>query len=658
MKGASFLIGLFIILFMCFSNAFAQSYVSVITGTGGSGFSGDGGLATNATIGQTQGICVDGFGNLYISDVGNARIRKIDPSGIITTVAGSGVNGFSGDGGFATAAQLSCYGVECDISGNLYIGDWNNNRVRKIEVATGIITTICGTGVAGSAGDGGLATAAQLNRPIDACVDLSGNIYISEYGAGRIRKIDASSGIITTFAIVGNPVQIVSDLSGNVFVAQQIGLINKITPSGIITTIAGGGVNLASGIPATMASLHGSEGLAVDCAGNIFIADNDNNIIRKVDATGIIHTIAGHGTTWVTSGLNVAASSSRFHNQLICINPTGDMYCTDDQRNFVYKISNVTTIGESKNPIIHRTCIGGKVAIINNPNINSWTSDAPDIAVVDAGGVVTGISPGKTTITALLISGCTIKTTIEVIDIESTIEDFICVGSTITLYDGVKSGKWKSDNADILAIDSIGGTATGISLGEANITYNLGPGCLLSKRITVAPAPLSDFLFQKFNEHNDALVVFNNISVDATSYLWDFGDSTTSKEVNPTHQYTKTGIYNSCLTAYKSNSCISKTCKKIFVEVKLIVGLPTAFSPNGDGENDILYIRGLGIKEVNLKIYNRYGQLVFETNDLNTGWDGKLKGQPQPIETYCYVLSAVCIDGSKKTIKGNVTLLQ
>jgi gliding motility-associated-like protein len=146
--------------------------------------------------------------------------------------------------------------------------------------------------------------------------------------------------------------------------------------------------------------------------------------------------------------------------------------------------------------------------------------------------------------------------------------------------------------------------------------------------------------------------------MNATRYLWDFGDNTGSTENNPVHQFTSTNTFKTCLTAYNSSNCPSEICKLVPADVEPLIGIPTAFSPNGDGENDILYVRGAAIETMDLKIYNRWGQLVFETTSQEIGWDGTFNGQPQPVEAYGYVLHATFIDGSEKLLKGNITLLR
>jgi uncharacterized protein (TIGR03437 family) len=234
--------------------------ISTFAGTNQYGFQGDGGPAANAQLDQPVGLAVDSANNLYIADSKNFCIRKVDTDGNISTVAGSATNqGYSGDGGPATQAKMNTpYGVAVDSAGNIYIADSANNRIRK--VSNGIITTIAGTGVAGFSGDGGPATKAQLKNPYGVSVDVVGNVFVSDYGNYRIRMI-STNGVITTLAgfaagYGGNggpainatlafPTGTVSDSSGNVYIADSgNNVIREMTPNG--PTVAGGGVVSAS----------------------------------------------------------------------------------------------------------------------------------------------------------------------------------------------------------------------------------------------------------------------------------------------------------------------------------------------------------------------------------------------------------------------------
>ena len=295
--------------------------ITTIAGTGLYGFSGDGGAATAAQLGFPYGVAVDGADNLYIADRSNQRIRKVDSAGTITTIAGTGEGGFSGDGGPATVAELSSpYGVAVDGAGNLYIVDWFNQRIRKVDSA-GTITTIAGTDLYGFSGDGGAATAAQLDSPIGVAVDGAGNLYIADTSNHRIRKVD-STGTITTIAGTGergfsgdggaattaqldSPYGVAVDGAGNLYIVDQRNhRIRKVDSTGTITTIVGTGVRGfgGDGGAATAAQLDFPYGVAVDGAGNLYIADRSNHRIRKVDSTGDDHHHSGDRGGWLQRG--------------------------------------------------------------------------------------------------------------------------------------------------------------------------------------------------------------------------------------------------------------------------------------------------------------------------------------------------------------------
>ena len=238
--------------------------ITTIAGTGVASYSGDGGPATSAAINFPESVAVDHAGNIYFADLTNFRVRKVDPSGTITTVAGCGqvttpcaLVGL-GDGGPATAPFMGPFDVAVDSAGTLYIADDGHQSIRKVD-SSGIITTVAGNGKAGFSGDGGPATGAALNGPGGIAFDSAGNLYIADLSNNRIRKVDTA---------------------------------------GIITTVAGNGVNGFSGDggPATSAALANPHAVAVDSAGNLYIADTNNFRVRKVNSAGIITTFAGTGT--------------------------------------------------------------------------------------------------------------------------------------------------------------------------------------------------------------------------------------------------------------------------------------------------------------------------------------------------------------------------
>jgi sugar lactone lactonase YvrE len=329
--------------------------ISTVAGNGTFGFSGDGGLATGAALFSPFGVAVDGAGNLFIADINNNRIRKVDPSGIIRTVAGNGMFGFSGDGLPASGASLrSPVGVGVDGAGNLFIADTTNKRIRKVD-PSGIITTVAGNGTGGFSGDGGPATGASL-FPTGVAVDAAGNLFIADEGNNRIRKVDRT-GIITnvagngsrgfsgdggpaTSASLAQPFGVAVDGAGTLFIAGEGSRIRKVDPTGIISTVAGNGTFGFSGDggPATGASLGSPTGVAVDGAGNLFIADIDNNRIRKVDRTGIISTVAGNGLCCFSGDGGPATGASLAAPFGVAVDGAGNLFIADSNNQRIRKV--------------------------------------------------------------------------------------------------------------------------------------------------------------------------------------------------------------------------------------------------------------------------------------------------------------------------------
>jgi sugar lactone lactonase YvrE len=285
--------------------------LTLVAGNGTAGYSGDDGPASRAQLDTPTGLAVDSAGNVYIADFRNNRIREVS-DGTITTVAGTGVPGYGGNNGPATSAQLyNPTGVAVDPAGNLYIADAGNNRIRK--VSNGVITTVAGDGIQGFSGDNGPATTAQLNIPNAVAVDAAGNLYIADDANNRIRKV--SNGVIVTVAGNGTagysgdngpatsaqlnePLGIAVDAAGSLYIGDFKNQSIRRVSGGVITTVAGNGTDGYSGDNglATSAQLHYPNGVAVDLEGNLYIADVVNDRIRKV-SNGMIATVAGDGTS-------------------------------------------------------------------------------------------------------------------------------------------------------------------------------------------------------------------------------------------------------------------------------------------------------------------------------------------------------------------------
>lgn len=293
--------------------------ISTIAGTGEAGFKGDGGPAKAAQVDNPFGITRGPDGALYFCEYTGQRIRRIDPAGKITTVAGTGAVGYSGDGGPALSATFNKpHEVRFDAKGDLYLTDMVNHAIRKIDMKTGIISTFAGTGEAGYSGDGGPAEKAQLKQPHSLQFGPEGDLYICDIGNHVIRRVDMKTGIISTFSgtgkagdtpdgapIAGTPLKgprsLDFDRAGNLWLATREG--NQVfqfdLKAGVIHHVAGTGKSGFSGHggPAKEATLSGPKGIAIDAAGNVWLADCESHSIRMIDAkTGTIELIAGTGT--------------------------------------------------------------------------------------------------------------------------------------------------------------------------------------------------------------------------------------------------------------------------------------------------------------------------------------------------------------------------
>jgi sugar lactone lactonase YvrE len=298
----------------------ADPVLTNFAGVGKPGYTGDGGPAAKALLREPFDLCHDAAGNLFFSDTINHVIRRVDAkTGAITTVAGSGKKGYSGDGGPATQATMNePYGVLVDADGHLYIVDRLNYCVRKVDAKSGVITTFAGTGKSGYSGDGGPAAEAQLVEPNGIALDKKGRLFIADVRGQRVRVVDLSSGRIETFAGTGEkknsgdggPAKMAALLGSRAVAVSPDGAwlyiclreghaVRRVNlTSGVIEPFAGTGKKGYSGDggPASEATFNGPKEMAVDAAGHLFIVDTENHAIRRIDATsGIVTTVAGNG---------------------------------------------------------------------------------------------------------------------------------------------------------------------------------------------------------------------------------------------------------------------------------------------------------------------------------------------------------------------------
>jgi sugar lactone lactonase YvrE len=427
---------LFLIAHVCVGQMFT---INSVVGDGVQGFAGDGGQALNAEIFTLAQVTLDSAGNIYLADTGNCRVRKVTvATGVIATVAGSATCGYSGDNGPALSAQLYFpKGVAVDNAGNIYIADTTNYIVRKVNTS-GTITTFAGTpGVAGFSGDGGPAVNAQLTNVAGLALDATGALYIADNANSRVRKV-ALDGTISTVAgngvqgFTGNggpataaalffPNSIAFDTAGNMYIAEPPNAsIRKVSPSGIITLVAGGnGTNFSGdGGPAINAQLDDPQGVTVDGNGTIFIADEDNARIRMITPAGIITTICGDGHLNFSGDGGPSASAEIDLPEGIVAGPTGAVYFVDSGNNRVRVLTPSGTAQTITFPAISNVALGAAPFPLSASATSglavTFASNALSVCTV-SGVTVTLIGFGTCSITASQVGNSTYAEALPVI---------------------------------------------------------------------------------------------------------------------------------------------------------------------------------------------------------------------------------------------------
>jgi hypothetical protein len=354
---------LMVFTFVAESKLSAQGIITTIAGNGLTEFSGDGHPATNLALGGPSGICLDKKGNIFITNVYTARVTKLAHD-TLTTVIGTGQPGYSGDGGKGDTAKITNpFGVWTDMAGYLYVTDVYYSVIRKYNLANHYISTICGTGTNGFAGDGGPAAAALLEGPHGGCADVAGNLYFADYGNHRIRKIIAATGTIVTIAGTGTngfsgdngpatnvdlsyPNSVCLDAYGNIYFTEHGNhRVRKIdVNTGFISTVAGNGSAGFSGDGglAVNASLNQPNCVFIAKNGTMYISDFGNNVIRGVTTAGFISTIAGNGIYGYSGDGGYATEASLAGPTAVIADNSGYIYLADGDNSAIRKITPFT----------------------------------------------------------------------------------------------------------------------------------------------------------------------------------------------------------------------------------------------------------------------------------------------------------------------------
>jgi hypothetical protein len=488
--------------------AISAQVITTFAGNGTAGYSGDNGPATASQLREPGSTAMDTAGNLYIADMDNFVIRKVNTSGIITTIAGTGINGNSGNGGLATAANIAPSGLAIDRTGAIYFSDYYHYVVRKVS-PTGIITALAGTGIAGTSGSGGPAMAAQLLGPTSLAIDPAGNIFIAD--AGLIRKV-SPSGILTTIAGGGinaavnynGPASnarlnfsyntgIALDSVGNIYVADYYNhVIRKISSSGVISTVAGDGIGAYSGDggPASAAQLNRPCGLAINRAGEFFISDQFNFVIRKIDGAGIISRYAGKGIDGISGDGGLAKSASLNFPAALSADQAGNLYSSDAQPGGG---ENVRKISYCQSPLhlsftgANTLCGGATTTLTANGATNyKWTSNAGNATTASI-----SVKPWSSSYYSVVgtSGGCmaldTFRMTVTPV-LSLTGRSDICLGGSISLHAGGATTYSWSANAG-------GGTSNSVTLvPAATTTYTLSgtsSNCTTVDTLTITVFP-------------------------------------------------------------------------------------------------------------------------------------------------------------------------
>ena len=718
--------GIFLLSLLLLGAPPIQAQVIVtVAGTGAAGFSGDGGPATSAALNVPTSIVFDKSGNMLIADQQNAVIRKLNmTTGVISTIAGTGGQYHSGDGGPANMAALyGPTGLAIDNAGDIFIAEEYGSTIRKIDAGTGIITTIAGAPGAGFnyTGDGGPATQATFWQPTDVALDVSGNVYIADWENNVVRKVTVALGIISTavgyypgtsgYSGDGGPAtgaelnecsRIFLDPAGNLLIGDQTNnVIRKVdAATNIIHTIIGSGANgyAGDGGPANKALLNQPSGVRMDANGVIYVADSYNNVIRMVNpSTGIISTVAGNGIQGYSGDGGPALKASFYRPVDLALDAEGNLYIADARNNVIRKITFCTT-SSMATPSISITasaieiCSGALVSFSAIPvnggstPVYSWSvngigigTNSPDYTsntLVNGDVVSCGLASSATCLTTTTANSNAISMTVNPsltpsITVEAT-GTTICAGDPVSFtatvgnsinnpiyqwqVNGMAVGGNTADyesrqfsNGDIVLCKVTGndGCAVGSSTGII-MTVNPVP--------QIGPTP--DILLPL----GQSITLNPQVTGDINSYSWSPGKGLSDSTIHdPIASPSNTTLYT--LTVKTAQGCAASATIKVEVYGKL--SIPNAFTPNGDGKNDIFYVLGgpPGSSIRDLSVYNRWGQKVFQVHDGVTadpafGWNGMYNGAPAPTGAYIYSLTIRFADGTQQQLQGTVILVR
>ncbi len=682
--------------------------VSTIAGT--PGISGDqDGAGIGALFNEPWGICASKDGTLYIADTRNNKIRKITPDGDVSTVAGTGNFG-SSDGNPLSSTFGNPTGIEIDEVGNIYVADHLTHTVRLIS-NTGIVSTLAGAPYSIGKQDG-LGSAARFHRPYGLTLDNDGNILVADEWNHLIRKV-TPEGEVTTIAGVGTiglengvaleakfnyPWDITVDENGLIYIADGynyvIRLLNPVdgTIQNYVGTPLETGANDGVGDNATF---NGATALALNKATNtIYIGDAYNHLVRKIitDETGVaLAFLEGNSAICEGELIEIVAQPQIFANYEFYVNetivqntasptfistelPDGQneirVIATKEDGEVVeaIKIVNVTGV---PTPVI--TPVGSTsffegdslTLVASQGDAYLWSNGAttPSITVGEGGDYTVQLTYGN---------GC--QATSEVLPIVMFIEAAVptvalisetntaCFGDSITLSSSyIEGNQWFKDGWPVEGFTEQNVAVKASGIYQVQVT-SLDGTVLLSEAIEVfiSNKPIQSAEANFYSVGKGIEILFSSNVNSAETYNWNFGDGQTSDLENPTHSYSEVGEYPVTLEVITFDGCTDmvELEQLILVVEETGIYLPNAFTPNNDGNNDVFALRGTGISDVNMQIFNQWGNIVFQTSN-QYGWEGICSDNtPAPQATYTYLVQYETVGGTQETLSGHITLIR
>jgi len=684
---------------------------------------------TPVTFNQPTGICIDAAGNIYIADAGNHVIRKIDPAGNVTTFAGSGSVGNT-DGKGTAASFDTPAGIAIDAAGNLYVTDSRSGLIRVVSPA-GVVTTLAGTAYY-TANDKGSGLGVSFDQPYGIVVDSHGNLFVADAGGNQIRKV-TPVGFVYTFAGTGvagfadgpgttalfnAPAGIAIDASDNLYVADTYNnRIRKITASGFVSTLAGNSQAGRFDAVGTNANFNKPYNLAIDKNGNIYVADTQNQDIRKVDINNAVTTIAGNDTAGNRDGYIYVRGSTlpiaEFNNPVgIALMANGNLLIGDVSNNEIRMLSTgsyVSTYGGSSTAglengnlnydALHSTTASVMVNVKSYLKITTVYSDVtllpcyttmPDfiksnpptfsyncnINIAPHQEPAPGTPLTSNTIYTVKIIAENAEPDYDTVAFKVTSRDIvpqptvniapsttgdICAGSPLTFTAttqnaGAPTYQWTVNGTNA---GTNSATFTGVfNNGDAVICNIVSGQCFAPASsepyiVTMQPIPTVTFGKNIIVKFNSTVQLDPIITGDIVSYQWSPSDGLSSSII-ASPVLTALKTENYTLTVASSTGCVGSGT--INVQVIGDVDVPNAFTPNGDGVNDQWEIPALVLyPNCVVSVYNRYGTRVYYSVGYPKSWDGTCNGHSLPAGAYYYIID---LKINKPRVAGSVTILK